>query len=162
MNFLKKTGLSVSFLLFSLLANAGETRKTMIVELDGNERVTFALSDISKYWQSGNTLRICSEATQSEFSLCSVSYVHFSALDFTDVNEPLAEQVSLYPNPVQDYLIVSGLKANASVGLTNLEGVLLTAFVACDDGEVRIDVNTLPAGIYFLSISDKSFKFVKK
>ena len=35
-------------------------------------------------------------------------------------------------------------------------------FVAGDDGEVRLDVNTLPAGIYFLSISDKSFKFVKK
>ena len=162
MNFLKKTVLSVSLSLLSLLANAVELRKVMIVELDGNERATFSLSETPNYWLRGATLCVRSSSAQSEYELSSVTKIHFSNVDPTLVDELGAEKISLYPNPVQDLLIVSGMEENALVNLTNSEGVMLDSFFSVENGDFRLQVDNLPAGVYFLNINNRSFKFVKK
>jgi hypothetical protein len=70
--------------------------------------------------------------------------------------------ISLYPNPAQDVLFVSGLKANSSISIYNAEGKLLV-LQNWNDGE-GISIKGLSKGIYLLNWKEgnqiRSMKFM--
>jgi hypothetical protein len=58
-------------------------------------------------------------------------------------------QIEIYPNPVVDMLLISGLSGPAFVGIYNIHGqVLLTAHTEGNRGE--IDLSNLPGGLYMI------------
>lgn len=60
--------------------------------------------------------------------------------------------VTLTPNPVKDYLTITTNydKGRAGVRIVNAQGVHVKAFSV--DGSATIDMNDLPAGVYFVQI----------
>ncbi len=76
-----------------------------------------------------------------------------------DVAEPSLIPYALFPNPVSDWLTVSGLGIGSSYVLTGVSGEQWLRGELSFDG--RIDVMELPAGIYFLVIDRVVQKFVK-
>ncbi|MCK5693779.1 MAG: T9SS type A sorting domain-containing protein, partial [Bacteroidales bacterium] len=58
-------------------------------------------------------------------------------------------QIEIYPNPVIDILLISGLSGPAFVRIYNIHGqLLLTAHTEGNRGE--IDLSNLPGGIYMI------------
>ena len=67
----------------------------------------------------------------------------------TDINEQTATNSAVYPNPAKDFIQVEG---NASI--YDLCGKLVMK------GAGRIDVSSLPEGLYFVKSKDECTKLV--
>lgn len=68
--------------------------------------------------------------------------------------------VTVYPNPANDKVTVSGLPDDTVVSLYNMSGQRLLEVVA--NGDTAIDISNLAQGMYFLNTSIGSAKIVKK
>ncbi|MCW5909515.1 MAG: CotH kinase family protein [Cyclobacteriaceae bacterium] len=80
----------------------------------------------------------------------------------THVNDdPLTEDVLIYPNPVTDLLhIKSGLNSVVRVRVTNMQGALVhTQHVP---GEQVVSLDHLPSGLYLVAIISGSKSYVKR
>jgi len=67
--------------------------------------------------------------------------------------------VLLYPNPAQDYFVVSGIKGDATVEVYNLSGAKLISKSFTDIARVQVD---LAAGMYLVKITSGNKLTVKK
>lgn len=65
--------------------------------------------------------------------------------------------IMAYPNPVSDYIYISGIEDSEEVILRNMEG----AVVSRSNGS-KVDVSFLPMGNYILTVRNQSVKFIKK
>lgn len=65
--------------------------------------------------------------------------------------------IMAYPNPVSEYLTISGIEENAEITVTNMQG----ADVLKTRG-TRVDVSNLAKGSYILIVEAKKVKFLKK
>ncbi|MDR2511802.1 MAG: T9SS type A sorting domain-containing protein [Bacteroidales bacterium] len=84
-----------------------------------------------------------------------------------DLGDNLIETVTVYPNPVEDYIVIScgkGDRSNRSdkflVQIYDLSGKLhISQLLQLSQ---KLNVVDLPAGTYFLKIGEEVHKFVKK
>lgn len=75
------------------------------------------------------------------------------------VNSSEKEMVKIYPNPVKDHLIISGIKDKESFEIYTLDGKQIkTGNFSADK---KIDVNILPKGVYLLKVANQNLKFIK-
>ncbi len=74
------------------------------------------------------------------------------------LEEGAAVNMQLYPNPAQDYLVVSGAKENAEYRLINMEGVTLFVGTTSASGSATLDVRSLASGNYILIVDGKTIK----
>ena len=80
--------------------------------------------------------------------------------NYTDVDDNGFEAISLYPNPATDELHCAGLDGRHEVQVYNILGMLVKT--ASLDGNDRIDIHGLSAGVYFLHIDGHALRFIKK
>ena len=87
-------------------------------------------------------------------------------------NEKTNINLEISPNPAQDYIAIKqaseGLKPSegSKIEIYNIFGEKIStpsAFQAAtpQEGNFKIDVSNLPAGVYFVKIGDKFEKFIK-
>lgn len=67
------------------------------------------------------------------------------------------EAFSIYPNPVRNTLMISGISPNTKIMISGLNGEIIKEFTAKNNLE-SIDVSGFPAGVYFVN----GKKFIKK
>lgn len=65
--------------------------------------------------------------------------------------------IMTFPNPVSEYLMISGIEENAKITVTNMHG----AEVLKTQG-TKVDVSKLEKGTYILVVEGKKVKFLKK
>jgi hypothetical protein len=63
--------------------------------------------------------------------------------------------ISLYPNPVIDNLIVNNLNNESKIYFYNLNGILMI-YKFAETANEKIDVSSLPKGVYTIKISDNT------
>ncbi|MBP5572729.1 MAG: T9SS type A sorting domain-containing protein, partial [Bacteroidales bacterium] len=74
------------------------------------------------------------------------------------VDESMAEGYRVYPNPTEGELFVAD-KAGVVYHIANVMGqTVLTGTLAADNES--IDVSSLPAGMYFITIGQLTTKFI--
>jgi hypothetical protein len=71
-------------------------------------------------------------------------------------------QSSVYPNPFYDHLIISGIKANAQVTITDISGRTMGEYNNVSNNQVVDGLNNLRSGIYFLKIIEGMNHFTTK
>ncbi len=72
-----------------------------------------------------------------------------------------SQSVKIYPNPVQDYLNVSGLKKSENYSIINAAGQKVMKGTVSENE--KIDAQKLSSGLYFLLLENGSkIKFLKK
>ena len=76
----------------------------------------------------------------------------------TNVDEFSANSFSLYPNPANDFVKISG-KDIDNVMIFNIVGQKVEGFTVSND-ELKIDVSSYDNGIYFVKVGDKTQRFV--
>ena len=95
----------------------------------------------------------------------------YSDIHGVDESKPIETQFNVYPNPTDGVLFVEthgrASLSNPTYRFTNLMGqTLMTGVLAVRlpqcDSPITIDVSFLPAGMYFISVSGQTVKFVKQ
>jgi len=74
------------------------------------------------------------------------------------------EQFAVYPNPIESELIIT-LSSDSPfrrVKITNLQGQLIKERMIDDQGQVKIDTNEFPSGIYMVELSGSDIKKIVK
>ena len=81
----------------------------------------------------------------------------------TSLKEPSETSTfALFPNPVTDFITVSGLQGNETLRFYNFSGQLVITQKASSETE-KVQVNNLPAGMYLLKMDNgQTLKFLKK
>jgi photosystem II stability/assembly factor-like uncharacterized protein len=92
-------------------------------------------------------------------------------ISILDVNDYEKNNVSSHisPNPAIDYIVVNNVISsearNPEIEIYNIFGILQElprpSGTPSKEGETRIDVSNLPAGVYFVKIGDRFEKFIK-
>ena len=67
----------------------------------------------------------------------------------------------VYPNPVRSMLFIEVAKGNNIISMYSLQGLLVKK-VFSSSNTIKIDVNGLPSGIYFVEIVNDKGKEYKK
>lgn len=150
------------------LCSAQRSVKSLIVELNNpvndNNELVFALSETPKYWTEGGDLIVENKVFKAEVSIDNVKQITFSKAvpTVSSVTENLADNVSVYPNPAVDKIIVRGINKTQSVKLSDISGRLLALDMDQEDGEISFNVSRLAPSTYILEVDGQTFKFVKK
>lgn len=87
---------------------------------------------------------------------CHVS-VHY--VDVVEEHE--ADQVSIYPNPVDDMLHIDGVTTGTSITLYDMTGRLVLSDRAYG-GAMTFDMSALKRGVYLCRIQNRTYKIVKR
>ncbi len=77
--------------------------------------------------------------------------------DSTDSDEASSYFIMTYPNPVSEYITITGIDDNTAVSVVDMQG----AEILKSKG-TKVDVSNLSAGSYVLVIEGKKVKFLKK
>lgn len=80
----------------------------------------------------------------------------------TPIQSPTADtHLSVYPNPTEDALLIDGAEQDTPISIFSMSGNLVQTQTAAQ-GSNKIDVSTLPDGLYVLRLGSETFKFTKK
>ncbi len=74
------------------------------------------------------------------------------------INQNIRDEISVYPNPAKDFVIINNAE-NSEISIYNINGSKVLSGKLNNN---RIDIENLPAGVYFISIADKDYNTTKK
>ena len=86
---------------------------------------------------------------------------HVSVHYVDAVEEHEADQVSIYPNPVDDMLHIDGVITGTSITLYDMTGRLVLSDRAYG-GAMTFDMSALKRGVYLCRIQNRTYKIVKR
>jgi Peptidase family C25, C terminal ig-like domain./Peptidase family C25./Propeptide_C25. len=118
---------------------------------------------VFQYWSENGDI-ISYETT---YSLFAYEDRHLVAvlIDVTGVDENAQQAVSIYPNPVNDKLIIEAEETIGMVEIYNLTGAMVLN-QECNSAKAELEVNELQSGIYFIKMTNNcnvvTRSFVKK
>ena len=69
------------------------------------------------------------------------------------------KSVTIYPNPTNNQIVISGLEQMSKLEIFTLSGVKVNSFKVSN--EIQVDLN-LPSGIYLVKITSDSLSTTKK
>lgn len=77
--------------------------------------------------------------------------------DNTNADEPTSRFLMVYPNPVSEYITISGVDENVKVAVVSMDGeVMMTGKGS------KVTVSNLSQGTYILIVNGEKVKFIKK
>ena len=88
-----------------------------------------------------------------------------SALITTNIQSTNASKIITYPNPTSDYIVVDGVSWNQKISIYNLLGLEVSSQVQLQFQEhdiSKLQVSTLPKGMYVVNVGSYNSKFVIK
>ncbi len=145
-----------------------------------NELPVFSTLINGKGYEAGNpiTLKVWSEnnIVSADFTMESIydSYVSdvypegdgkYSIVNITKEKiENKEETIFVYPNPSKGIFNISceGIKGDIQINVFDLRGKEYYNFELKEVTSTQLDLTDLPAGVYFVNLSGKDFKYVKK
>ncbi len=102
----------------------------------------------------GNYYRLKMEDIDGKYK-----YTNIRFLDFSDK----ANDVNVFPNPANSVLNLQGLTIGNNVKVMNTLGETLSDFSNVTGTQLKIDISSYAAGVYFISTSNgQTIKFVKQ
>jgi hypothetical protein len=97
---------------------------------------------------------------------CSSDFSEAFSVLITDIHS--GNEIALYPNPVDDYLLIQGIDEHAIIEMVSASGVRHNAYSEwiASEGNMRVMVSSLSSGVYTLLIQQKNrvsrLRFFKK
>lgn len=134
----------------------------VVVAKNGSE-TTFMLSEKPEATIEGKKLRVKSEKADVSFNLSDVQRFSFVTRSVVGIDDL---QVDTDPTAVsyqQDgTLVISQLKAGATVGIYALDGKLVQQLKATHSGTYRLSLSSLPKGVYIVKANTITYKIMKR
>jgi hypothetical protein len=155
---MKKTiSLFTAALLTALQLVAAQTLHVVAVGADGTKNIP--VSDTQDILVGDNGTMTVNKTTGSPVT--GITEITFAMLTVGIENTEITSAVFVYPNPVREYVTVSGVEPNVGINLFDMNGKLLQTVVSKGDA-VRIDVSPYPPGVYLLQAGKSVIKFTKQ
>lgn len=108
---------------------------------------------------------VVSEEPSYTFILTDHHYFIAHLIDVTGVGENAQQVLNIYPNPVNDKLIIEAEETIGMVEIYNLTGAMVLN-QECNSAKAELEVNELQSGIYFIKMTNNcnvvTRSFVKK
>jgi hypothetical protein len=155
---MKKTILSLSIMALSALSAFAGNATLVLWHFNGSQtKVELSVKPNLKI--SADSLTISSPTVTLRYA--STDVYRFS-YENVSTGVKTVQMGKLNPRMDGGYLYFSGIKANAPVRLFSTQGKELpVTLTPCDCG-MRLSLNTLPAGVYLLTIDGKTCKIMKR
>lgn len=98
---------------------------------------------------------------KSKGGVYNIKSINFYAQSLSLDSVNTLKEMSIYPNPVDDFIIIGNVNINDSVTIFNVMGQHVKAFTIQNENQ-QLDVSTLNAGIYFARVNNKqALKLIK-
>ena len=156
----------VTIILLALIASLGCYAKTTIEIVPYNsETVILKDSNVRSIVFNLNGEINVNDLTGDSFQLTSdelgrIQFLYTQGSKTKTIkNEP---NVAIVPNPVKDIVTITNLKGKSDMKIFSANGTLIHQFLSSEK-EQKIDVSSLPTGVYYLVINNKEcLKFQKE
>ena len=112
--------------------------------------VTPAENFVFQNWTENGA--VVSEELSFSITLTDHHYFIAHLIDVTGVGENAQQTVNIYPNPVNDKLIVEAAETISNVEIYNLTGAKVLV-QECNSDKIEIEVSELQSGIYFIKMT---------
>jgi Secretion system C-terminal sorting domain len=139
---------------------------TSVVGLDisytsSNETVATVTGNVITLLGAGETTITASQEGNENYAAAeSVAHV-LTVETITGVEDDWKDLISVHPNPTVDYLIVKGIE-HASLTLLDATGNAMLTLPVSGLEAKHLDLQSLPAGVYFLKISSAKTETFKR
>ena len=163
-NSMKKNYFLLLAFLFSLMnMYAEEYYAIKVVKLDGQEyskafaligRLEFANDSMYLVGLDGQIL-----GCELKTDVHKIAFGNDSTTAIPSVEKDA--NIRIYPNPVQQSLIIKGAQTNEIIRIFTLNGTVLTTAKVHDE-LTTVDVSNLPAGQYLLQVNTQIMKLIKQ
>ena len=152
---------SLLFLMMSMYAE--EYYAIKVVKLNGQE-YSQAFAIIGRLEFTGDSMYLVSTDGQIlgrelRTDVHKIAFGNDSTTAISSVE--MDAKIHIYPNPVQQSLIIEGAQTNETIRIYTLNGVVITTAKVHDD-LTTIDVSNLPAGQYLLQANTQIVKLIKQ
>ncbi len=133
---------------------------TLIVKTKNGAETAFFLQDKPQVTFEGTNLKVVSEKATATFALSDVLRFEYAKKDPAGINETVIDPTDVR---FQDgVLVISQLKAGASVCIYALDGKLLRQLTAHRSGTYRLSLSELPTGLYLVKADNVTYKITKQ
>jgi len=155
-------------LLLSLLmacvigVRAADKQNTLFVLTKGNVLHQFVLADKPKVTFEGTNLKVTCENNASAsytFNLSDVVRFAYDAKSATGIDEIQDEPAGI--SQEGDVLVISQVKAGATVSVFALDGKLVRQLKPQRSGTYRLNLSELPSGLYIVKADNITYKITK-
>ena len=155
-------------LLLSLLmacvigVRAADKQNTLFVLTKGNVLHQFVLADKPKVTFEGTSLKVTCEKNASAsytFNLSDVIRFAYDAKSATGIDEIQDEPAGI--SQEGDVLVISQVKAGATVSVFALDGKLVRQLKPQRSGTYRLNLSELPSGLYIVKADNTAYKITK-
>ena len=132
----------------------------LVVKMKNGAETAFFLKDKPNVTFEGTNLKVVSEKTTTTFALADVLRFTYVKRDPSGINEQIVDPTEIsYEDGV---LVISQIKAGASVGVYALDGKLVRQLKAQRAGTYRLSLSELPTGLYLVKADNVTYKITKQ
>ena len=163
MKHILKRGLLLLAFIIGLAFNLAAQSTQMTIHFnDGSERSYYLSENDRVYFEDNETLVVelaiyGKDVRSDRFNLADIRKI--TCQETVDTNENLLPDLSIFPNPVHDALMLPNLKGTMQAQLYTLDGKLIKSF-EITEGQI-VDISDLPIGMYLLNVDSKTLKLMK-
>lgn len=139
---------------------ANDLITTLVVLTKDNAQHQFALPDKPKVSFEGKNLIVVSDKTTTTFALSDVVRFTYKDLDPSGIQEVYIKDTNV---SLEDgMLVVSQVKANSNVCVYSLDGRLVRQLAVKRAGTYRLNLSSLPFGVYLVKTGSLTYKITKR
>jgi len=123
-----------------------------------SKKITGLLCDTDYEWKISSSCD--GGATYSAFS----DIKEFSTADCRAMTDEIHQEISIYPNPASETLIVDldGIFEATNVEIINMSGEIIHSIQTLENAFLEIDLSQIPAGMYLLKVTGNNTLVTKK
>ena len=157
---MKKNRLALFLLLLLFSSFASKAQRNINIQYIDDVLITYSINQNSKLTFSNNDIIISQPSGEVYyFAIDSIRKIYFTT--GTSLLEVLPKNdITLYPNPSKNYIILSNINAKTPMSIYNMNGVLVMSDIIYQDKSINI--SNLSNGVYIVKVGNKEFKLVKE
>lgn len=139
--------------------NAGQ--RQLVLLLASGEQIAYLTSEQPSFQLIDDKLVLTSMRVQVEYEAKDITKFYLEKAADTGI-EQMEQTGKAIPSYSDGFLSISNAKPHTPVGITDLRGVVVKRLAVGDDGQLVVNLNMLPAGVYIINIGRNIVKITKK